>query len=104
MLYADDACIVSRSLRRLERVMAVSIEVFGTFGFAISESKTETLCMPITRAHATQTVLTLRGDEYSLECFGLKYHQTTSFAYLGGAATGAPNLSAEVDRGIRAGG
>ena len=42
MLYADDACIVSRSPRGLERMMAVFVEVFDTFGLAISESKTET--------------------------------------------------------------
>ena len=44
MLYADDACIVSRSPRGLGR-MAVFVEVFGTFGLTISESKTETMCI-----------------------------------------------------------
>ena len=41
MIYADDACIVSRSPRGLGRMIAVFVEVFGTFGLAISESKTE---------------------------------------------------------------
>ena len=40
VLYADDACIVSRSPRGLGRMMAVFVEVFGTFGLTISESKT----------------------------------------------------------------
>ena len=31
MLYADDACIVSRSPRGLGRMMAVFVEVFGAF-------------------------------------------------------------------------
>ena len=54
MLYADDACIVSRSTRGLGRMMAVFVEVFGAFGLTISESKTETMCMPIPRAPATK--------------------------------------------------
>ena len=37
MLYADDACIVSRSPHGLGRMMAVFVEVFGTFGLTISE-------------------------------------------------------------------
>ena len=32
MLYANDACIVSRSPRKLELMMAVIIHVYGTFG------------------------------------------------------------------------
>ena len=43
MLYADDACIVSRSPRGLGRMMAVFVEVFGAFGLTISESKTDTM-------------------------------------------------------------
>ena len=41
MLYADDACIVSRSPRGLRRMMAVFVEVFGTFGLTISEQDGE---------------------------------------------------------------
>ena len=44
-LCADDACIVSRSPRGLERMIAVVIEVFGAFGLIISESKTEAMFM-----------------------------------------------------------
>ena len=43
MLCADYACIVSRSPRGLGRMMAVFVEVFGTFGLTLSESKTETM-------------------------------------------------------------
>ena len=39
MLSADDACIVPRSPRGLGRMMAVFVEVFGTFGLAISVEK-----------------------------------------------------------------
>ena len=75
MLYADDACIVSRSQRGLERMMAVFVAVFGTFGLTISESKAGTMCMPIPRTSATKIVFNAKGQQY---------RQTTSFTYLGG--------------------
>ena len=40
MLYADDACIVSRSLRGLELMMAVIVKVCGAFVLTVSEKKT----------------------------------------------------------------
>ena len=94
MLYADDACIVSRSPRGLGRMMAVFVEVLGTFGLTISESKTETMCMLIPRAPATKIVFNATGQQY---------RQTTSFTYLGGTVNETPNLSDEIDRRIRAG-
>ena len=46
MLYADDAGVVSRSQEGLTRMMSIIIvEVFGAFGLAVSEKKTETLLM-----------------------------------------------------------
>ena len=59
-------------------MMAVFIEIFGTFGLTISESKTETMCMLIPRASATKIVFNATGQQY---------HQTTSFTYLGGTVT-----------------
>ena len=94
MLYADDACIVSRSPRGLGRMMAVFVEVLGAFGLTISESKTETMCMPIPRAPATKIVFNATGQ---------RYRQTTSFTYLGSTVTEMPNLSDKIDRRIRAG-
>ena len=94
MLYADDACIVSRSPRGLGRMMAVFVEVFGAFGLTISESKAEAMCVPIPRAPATKRVVKATGQQY---------RQITSFTYLGGTVTEMPNLSDEVDRCIRAG-
>ena len=70
MLYADGACIVSRSTRGLGRMIAVFVEVFGAFGLIISESKTETMCMSIPRAPATMIVFNATGQQY---------RQTTSF-------------------------
>ena len=94
MLYADDACIVSRSPCGLGRMMAVFVEVFGTFGLTILESKTNTMCIPISRAPVTKIVFNATGQQY---------RQTTSFAYLGGTVTKTSNLSDEIDRRIRAG-
>ena len=94
MLYADAACIVSRSPRGLGRMMTVFVEVFGKFGLTISESKTKAMCMPIPRAPATKIVFNATGQQY---------RQTTSFTYLGGTVTETSNLSDEIDRWIRAG-
>ena len=90
MLYTDDACIVSLSPRGLGWMMAVFVEIFGTFGLTISEGNTETIAMPTSRAPATQIVFNVTGQQY---------RQTTSFTYLGATATDtAPNLSDEIDR------
>ena len=94
MLYAGDACIVSRSPHVLGRMMAVFVEVFGAFGLTISKIKTETMCMLIPRAPATKIVFNATGQQY---------RQTTSSTYLGGTVTEMPNLSDEIDRRIRAG-
>ena len=94
MLYANDACIVSRSPRGLGRMMTVFVEVFGTFSLTISDNKPETMRMPIPRAAATKIVFNATGQQY---------RQTTSFGYLGGTVTETPNLSDEIDRRIRAG-
>ena len=75
-------------------MIAVFVEVFGTSGLTISESKTETMCMPIPRASATKIVFNATGQQY---------RQTTSFIYLGGTVTETPNLSDEIDRRICAG-
>ena len=94
MLYADDAWIVSRSPGGLGRMLAVFVEVVDVFGLTISESKTETICMPIPRAPATKIVLNATGQQY---------RQTTSFTYLGGVVTETPNLFDKINRRIRAG-
>ena len=64
VVYADNACIVSRSPRGLGRMMAVFVEVFGKFDHIVSESKTETMCMPILHTPATQMVFDATGQQY----------------------------------------
>ena len=71
-------------------MMAVFVEVFAhTVGLTISESKTETMCVPIPRASATKIVFNATRQQYRL---------TTSFTYLGGTVTETPNISDEIDR------
>ena len=96
----DDVCS-----RRVHRV-AVAARAEGDdgglrrslrhiFGLTISESKTETMYMPIQRALlATQIVYNATGQQY---------RQTTPFTYLRGAGTEVPNLSDEIDQRIHAG-
>ena len=64
MLYADDACIVSRSPQGLERMMLTLVEVFGAFGLTVSEKKTETMSLPIPHAPATPIAFTTTGQQY----------------------------------------
>ena len=45
VLYADDACIVSRSPRGLAKMMKCIEGISGAFAVTVSE-KTETMCMP----------------------------------------------------------
>ena len=75
MLYANDACIVSQSSRGLERMMVFLVQVFGTFNLATSESRTETMCLPSSRAPATQIVFgtTVQPDNL-LRLFGRRRH------------------------------
>ena len=40
MLYADDACIVSRSLQGLAKIMEVIVEVCRAFALTVSAKKT----------------------------------------------------------------
>ena len=46
MLYADDACIVSRTPQGPPRMMEVVAEVCRAFALAVSAKKTESMCMP----------------------------------------------------------
>ena len=53
MLYADDACIVSRSPQGLAKIMEVIVEVCRAFALTVSAKKTETMCMPPPRTPRT---------------------------------------------------
>ena len=89
MLYADDACIVSRSPQGLAKMMEVIVEVCRAFGLTVSAKKTETMCMPPPRTPRTMV---------RIEAAGQIYKQVQSFTYLGGAVTETPDMSVETAR------
>ena len=99
MLYADDAGIVSRSPAGLARMMTVIVEVFCTFGLAVSEKKTETL---LTRApkKAQQPGETPTPPLPALEiaAAGQKYHQVHQFVYLGDLITEDADIMRDINR------
>ena len=78
MLYADDACIVSRSPQGLAKMMEVIVEVCRAFAVTVSAKKTETMCMPPPRTQRTMV---------QIEAAGQTYKQVQSFTYLEGAVT-----------------
>ena len=53
MLYADDACIVSRSPQELAKMMGVIVEGSRAFALTVLAKKTETICMPPPRTPRT---------------------------------------------------
>ena len=89
MLYADDACIVSRSPQGLAKIMEVIIEVCRAFALTVSAKKTETMCMP--PPHTPRTMV-------QIEAVGQTYKQVQSFTYLGGGWTEVPDTSVEIAR------
>ena len=93
MLYADDACIVSRSPQGLAKMMELVVEVCRAFASTVSAKKTETMCMPPPRTPRTMV---------RIEAAGQIYKQVQSFTYLGGAVTQTPDMSVEITRRTRA--
>ena len=93
MLYADEACIVSRLPQRLAKIMEVIVEVCRAFVLTVSAKKTETMCMPPPRTPRTIV---------QIEAAGKIYKQVQSFTYLGGAVTETPDMSVEITRRTRA--
>ena len=89
ILYADDACIVSRSPQELAKIMEVIVEVCRAFALPVLAKKTETMCMPPPRTPRTMV---------QVEAAGQTYKQVQSSPFLGGAVTEVPDMSAEIDR------
>ena len=86
MLYADDACIVSRSPQGLPKMMKGLAKVCRVFALTVSAKKTE---MPPPRT--SRTVV-------RVEAAGQTYKQVQSFTYLGAAVTETPDMSVEIAR------
>ena len=84
MLYADDACIFSRSPQGLAKMMEVIVGVCRAFALTMSAKKTETMCMPPPRIPRAMV---------RTEAAGQIYKQVQSFTYLVGAVTETPDMS-----------
>ena len=93
MLYANDACTVSRSPQGLAKMMEVIVRVCRDFALTVSAKKTETMCISPPRTPPTMV---------QVEGAGQTYKQVQSFAYLGGAVTEFPHMSVEIARRTRA--
>ena len=93
MLYADDACIVSRSPQGLAKMMEVIVEICRAFALTVSVKKTETMCMLPPRTPRTMV---------RVEAAKKIYKQVQSSTYLGGAVTETPDRSVEIARRTRA--
>ena len=64
MLYADDACIISRSPQGLAKMVEVIVEVSRTFALTVSAKKTVTMCMPPPRTPRTMVQVEAAGQTY----------------------------------------
>ena len=93
MLYADDACIVSRSPQGLAKMMEVIVEVCRAFALTVSAKKMETMCIPPPRTLRTMV---------PTEAAGQIYKQVQSYIFLRGAVTETPDMSIEIARRTRA--
>ena len=94
MSYADDAAAVSQSPEQLRRRMGLIVVVCAAFSLAVSEDKTEIMCL---RAKGMLESTAI----FSVEAAGPVYSQTNEFVYLGGNVNHNTDLSIEVDRRIR---
>ena len=88
MLYAADACIVSRSPQELAKMMEVIVEVCRASALTVS-AKTETMCMPLPRT--SRTMMQIEAD-------GQTYKQVQFSTHLGGAGTEIPDMFVEIAR------
>ena len=93
MLYADDACLVSRSPQGLAKMMEVIVEVCRAFALFVSAKKTKTMCMSPPRTPRTMV---------QAEATGQTCKQVQSFTYLAGAVTEIQYMSVEIARRTRA--
>ena len=93
MLYADDACIVSRSPHGLAKMMEVIVEVCRVFALTLLAKKTETMCIPPPRTPRTMV---------RIEAAGQIYKPVQNFTYLGGAVTKTTDMPVEIARRTRA--
>ena len=93
MLYVDDAGVVLHSPEQLRKMVGVIMVVCAAFGLAVSEAKTEIMCLR-TKGMAVSTAT------FRLEEAGQLYNQTNEFVYLGGNVNPNTDLSIEDNRWV----
>ena len=94
MLYADDAGVVSQSPEQLRKMMEVIVVVCAASGLALSEAKTEIMCLRAKgMSESTAT--------FSVQAAGQVYNQTNEFVYPVGNVNHNADLSIELNRRIR---
>ena len=91
-LYADDACIVSRSSQGLAKIIEAIVEICRAFVSTVSAEKIETMCMPPARTPRTMV---------GVEAAGQTYKRVQSFVYLGDVVTETSDVSVEIARRTR---
>ena len=94
VLHADDAGVVSQSPEQLRNMVGVIVVVCAVFGLAVSEAKTEIMCL---RAKGMPE----STSTFSVEAAGQMDNQMNEFVYLGGNVSHNADPSIEVDRRIR---
>ena len=94
MLYVDDAGVVSQSSKQLRKMMGVIVVVCAAFGLAVSEAKTEIMCLRAKEMLEFPAI-------FNVAAAGQVYNRTNEFVYLGGNVNHNADLSIEVDRRIR---
>ena len=87
MLYADDAGIVSRPSKGLERMMTVIVTACSSCGLTVSEEKTEIMCLETKGGGKVSFTINAAGQVYK------QYIRVC--VYLGGAITADRDLSIE---------
>ena len=90
VLYADDAVIVSRSSRGLEKMMTVIVTACSSFGLTVSEAKPDIMCLE-----------TKGVGKVSFTINSQVYKQTVQFVYLGGVITPARDCSMKITRRLQ---
>ena len=64
MLYADDAGIVSRSSEGMERMMMVIVTACSSFGFTVSKTKAEIMCLETKGGGKVSFTINAAGQVY----------------------------------------
>ena len=61
MFYADDVGVVSQSPKQLRKIMGVIVVVCAAFGLAVSEAKTEIMCIRTKRMPESTAIFSVEA-------------------------------------------